>query len=178
MHMQQAFKILEIWGFPQAGKCYHLAYGYVNLPEGGMSARRGRVVLFMDVADEAIRRVLAEIEQKNPDLAVEDRQTIAEQVGLGAMAFAMLAVDNNKEVVYDMNTALNFDGHTGPYVQNAHVRANGIINKAGGFPSQAEFDYPLTSHEVQLIDLMSRFPLTVQQAAQEYRPLVIANYAV
>ena len=76
-----------------------------------------------------------------------------------------------------MQSALNFDGHTGPYIQNAHVRANSIINKAGGFPSQANFDYPLTSHEIQLVDQISRFPNTVQQAAQEYRPLIIANYA-
>jgi len=177
LHLQQAFKILEMLGFPQAEKCYHLQYGFVNLPEGGMSARRGRVVLFMDVADEAIRRVMAEIEQKNPDLAAEERQSVARQVGLGAMAFAMLSIDNNKDMLYDMETALNFDGHTGPYIQNAHVRANSIIYKAGGFPPQAEFDYPLTSHEVQLIDLMSRFPTTVQQAAEEYRPLVIATYA-
>jgi arginyl-tRNA synthetase len=80
-------------------------------------------------------------------------------------------------MVYDMNTALNFDGHTGPYIQNAHVRANSIINKAGSFPTVANFDYPLTSHEIQLIDLISRFPTTVQQAAEEYRPLIIANYA-
>jgi arginyl-tRNA synthetase len=177
MHLQQAFKILELWGFPQAVKCYHLGYGFVSLPEGAMSARKGLVVLFKDVADEAIRRVMAEIEQKNPDLAAEERQTVAEQVGLGSMAFAMLSVDNNKDMVYDMNTALNFDGHTGPYIQNAHVRANSILKKGGDFPPQAEFNYPLTSHEVQLIDLMSRFPTTVQQAAQEYRPLILANYA-
>jgi arginyl-tRNA synthetase len=177
MHLQQAFKILELWGFPQALKCYHLGYGFVSLPEGAMSARKGLVVLFKDVADEAIRRVLAEIEQKNPDLAPGERQTVAEQVGIGSMAFAMLSVDNNKDMVYEMNSALNFDGHTGPYIQNAHVRANSIINKAGGFPPQAQFDYTLTSHEVQLIDMMSRFPNTVQQAAQEYRPLIIANYA-
>jgi arginyl-tRNA synthetase len=177
MHLQQAFKILELWGFPQAVKCYHLGYGFVSLPEGAMSARKGLVVLFKDVADEAIRRVMTEIEQKNPDLAVEERQTVAEQVGLGSMAFAMLSVDNNKDMVYDMNTALNFDGHTGPYIQNAHVRANSILKKGGDFPPQAEFNYPLTSHEVQLIDLMSRFPTTVQQAAQEYRPLILANYA-
>ena len=67
--LQQAFKILELLGFHQASKCYHLGYGFVSLPEGAMSARKGRVVLFKDVADEAIRRVLAEIEQKNPDLA-------------------------------------------------------------------------------------------------------------
>jgi arginyl-tRNA synthetase len=177
MSLQQAFKILELLGFHQASKCYHLGYGFVSLPEGAMSARKGRVVLFKDVADEAVRRVLAEIAQKNPDLAEEERQTVAQQVGLGSMTFAMLSVDNNKDMVYNMETALNFDGHTGPYIQNAHVRANSIINKAGGFPPQAVFDYPLTSHEVQLIDLISRFPTTVQQAAQEYRPLIVANYA-
>ncbi len=68
LHLQQTFKILELWGFKQAEKCYHLGYGFVSLPEGAMSARRGRVVLFKDVADEAMRRVLAEIEEKNPDL--------------------------------------------------------------------------------------------------------------
>jgi arginyl-tRNA synthetase len=177
LHLQQAFKILELWGFPQAVNCYHLAYGFVNLPEGGMSARRGRVVLFKDVADEAIRRVLAEIELKNPDLNQEERQVAAYQVGLGAMAYAMLSIDNNKDMVYDMNEALNFDGHTGPYIQNAHVRANSIIKKGGGCPPEAGFDYPLTSHEVQLIDMMSRFPTTIQLAAKEYRPLIIANYA-
>jgi arginyl-tRNA synthetase len=177
LHLQQAFKILELLGFKQAEKCYHLAYGFVNLPEGGMSARRGRVVLFKDVADEAIRRVLIEIEQKNPDLGQEQRQTVAQQLGLGAMVYAMLSVDNNKEITYDMQSALNFDGHTGPYIQNAHVRANSIIKKSEGVPPQAKFGYELTSHEVQLIDHISRFPSTVQMAAQEYRPLVIAAYA-
>jgi len=177
LHLQQAFKILEMWGFPQAVKCYHLGYGFVSLPEGAMSARKGRLVLFKDVADEAIRRVMVEIEQKNPNLNQEQRLIVAEQVGLGAMNYAMLSIDNNKDMVYDMQAALNFDGHTGPYIQNAHVRANSILKKGDGIPPHANFDYPLTSHEVQLIDLMSRFPTTVQLAAQEYRPLVIANYA-
>jgi arginyl-tRNA synthetase len=177
LHLQQAFKILEMWGFPQAEKCYHLQYGFVNLPEGGMSARRGRLVLFKDVSDEAIRRVMMEIEQKNPDLPHALRQTVAQQVGLGAMTYAMLSIDNNKDMVYDMQAALNFDGHTGPYIQNAHVRANSILKKGDGIPSQASFDYPLTSHEVQLVDIISRFPDTVELAALEYRPLMIANYA-
>ncbi len=142
-----------------------------------MSARKGRLVLFKDVADEAVRRVQLEIQEKNPDLAQEQRQIVAQQVGLGAMAYAMLSVDTNKEIVYDMQAALNFDGHTGPYIQFAHVRANGIIRKGQGIPSQASFDYDLTSHEVQLIDKISRFPSTIQLAAKEYRPLILANYA-
>ncbi len=126
LHMQQTYKILELWGFKQAEKCYHLGYGFVSLPEGAMSARRGRLVLFKDVADEAMRRVQAEIDQKNPDLPADQRQLVASQVGLGALAYAMLSVDNNKDIVFELETALNFDGHTGPYIQNAHVRASSI----------------------------------------------------
>ncbi len=177
MHMLQTFKILELWGFKQAEKCFHLGYGFVSLPEGSMSARRGRLVLFKEVADEAVRRVLAEIAQKNPDMPEERRVEIAHKVGLGAMTYAMLSVDNNKDIVFDMDAALNFDGHTGPYIQNAHVRASSILRKAAGLPESCPFDYPLTSHETQLIDLISRFPQTVQLAVKDYRPLVIANYA-
>lgn len=177
LHLQQAFAILKLWGFPQADKCYHLGYGFVSLPEGAMSARRGRVVLFKDVADEAIRRVLAEIEVKNPDLPQEQRTAVASQVGLGALAYAMLSVDNNRDIVFDVNEALNFDGHTGPYIQNAHVRACSILRKAGGVPAGSGFQHELTPHEIRLVDLLSRFPAVVAQAADEYRPLVMAGYA-
>jgi arginyl-tRNA synthetase len=98
-------------------------------------------------------------------------------VGLGALAYGMLAVDNNRDIVFDINAALNFDGRTGPYIQNAYVRANSILKKAGdALPPQVVFDYDLTSHEIALIDLLSRFPAAVQQAANEYRPLVMATY--
>ncbi len=177
MHFQQAFKILELWGFEQAKKCHHLGYGFVSLPEGAMSARRGNVVLFKTVADEAIQRVLAEIEEKNPDLPQAERHDVAQQVGLGALAYAMLSVDNNKDIVFDIDEALSFDGHTGPYIQNAHVRASSILRKAGEIPNQAQFDYELLPHEIELIESISRFPVVVQQAAKEYRPLVMASYA-
>ncbi len=177
LHFQQAFKILELWGFPQAAKCFHLAYGFVSLPEGAMSARRGRVVLFKDVADESIRRVLAVSSEKNPDLPEAKRAEVAGMIGLGALVYSMLAVDNNKDIVFDMDEALSFDGRTAPYIQNAHVRANSILRKAGGLPGTAHFDYPLTPHEVELIEQISRLPGVVQQAAGEYRPLVVASYA-
>jgi arginyl-tRNA synthetase len=177
LHFQQAFKILELWGFPQAAKCYHLSYGYITLPEGAMSARRGRVVLFKDVADEAERRALAAMTERTPDMSAEKRREIARQIGLGALAYSILSVDNNKDIVFDVNDALSFDGRTAPYIQNAHVRANSILRKAGGAPDAAPFAHELASHEVQLIDLISRFPATVEQAAQEYRPLIVATYA-
>jgi arginyl-tRNA synthetase len=176
MHLQQAFAILKLWGFKQAEKCYHLGYGFVSLPEGAMSARRGRVVLFKDVMDEAVKRVRAIESEKSPDISEEERRHVAEQIGLGALAYSMLSVDNNKDIVFDINEALNFDGHTGPYIQNAYVRANSILKKSNGLPSESRFDYDLDSHEIELIELISRFPDKVQQAADEYRPLIMANY--
>ena len=182
LHFQQAFKILELWGFKQAEKCYHLGYGFVSLPEGAMSARRGRVVLFKDVYDESIQRVLATIAEKNPNMPENERLGVAKKVGMGALAYSMLSVDNNKDMVFDINDALSFDGRTGPYIQNAYVRANSILRKSNTrildnrILEPRIFDYPLTNHEIELIEQMSRFPNVVQQAANEYRPLLVAAY--
>jgi len=182
LHFQQVFKILELWGFPQAAKCYHLSYGYVTLPEGAMSARRGRVALFKEVYDEAIKRVLAVESERSGNIPEDDRMKIAEQIGLGALVYSMLSVDNNKDIVFDINEALSFDGRTGPYIQNAHVRANSILKKSKVDGQRSElvsssFDYELDKHEIELIEQISRFPTAVQQAANEYRPLVMAAYA-
>ena len=180
LHFQQAFKILELWGFKQAGKCYHLSYGYVTLPEGAMSSRRGTVVLFKEVYDEAIKRVLSVEAEKSVDIPAKERQKIATQIGLGALVYSLLSVDNNKDIVFDINEALSFDGRTGPYIQNAHVRANSILKKAGaaGYELRVTgYEYELTKQEIELIEQMSQFPQKVQQAAEEYRPLVMATYA-
>jgi arginyl-tRNA synthetase len=181
LHFQQAFKILELWGFPQAAKCYHLSYGYVTLPEGAMSSRRGTVVLFKEVADEAYRRVQAVIAERNPDLDAAQRHVVSTQVGLGAIAYAMLEVDTTRDIVFEWEAALSFDGKSAPYLQNAHVRANSILKKAHALgltpTAEAPFAYALEGVEVELIDLLSRFPGVVQQAAQDYKPLHVANYA-
>jgi len=180
LHFQQIFKILELWGFPQAAKCYHLSYGYVTLPEGAMSARRGRVVLFKDVADEAVKRVLAVESEKSGNIPEAEREEIAKQIGLGALTYSILSVDNNKDIVFNIDEALSFDGRTGPYIQNAHVRANSILKKSNVERRTSEpsmFDYELTKHEIELIEQISRFPNAVQQAANEYRPLIMAAYA-
>ena len=183
LHLQQAFAILKLWGFPQAEKCYHLGYGFVSLPEGAMSSRKGRVTLFKEVFDEAVKRVLSVNAEKSVEIAPEQRENIAQQIGLGALVYSMLSVDNNKDIVFDINEALSFDGRTGPYIQNAHVRANSILRKSKVEGQKSDdlrlstFDYELTKQEIELIEQMSQFPKKVQQAAEEYRPLVMATYA-
>jgi arginyl-tRNA synthetase len=177
LHLQQAFAILRLWGFPQAEKCYHLGYGFVTLPDGAMSARRGKVELFRKVLDEAVRRVLAVESTRTPDMSEDQRLRIAEQIGLGAMAYSVLAVDVGRDIVFDIDSALSFEGHTGPYIQNAHVRATSILRKGGDLPAAATFNYSLGPHEVQLVELISRFPEYVERAAAEYRPIIMAGYA-
>ena len=145
-----------------------------------MSARRGRVVLFKEVYDEAVKRVLAVESERSGNVPDEERVQIAEQIGMGALTYSILSVDNNKHIVFDMDEALSFDGRTGPYIQNAHVRANSILKKAGFRDSDLQpssFDFELSKHEIELIEQISRFPNVVQQAANEYRPLVMAAYA-
>ena len=177
LHFDQAFKVLELWGFEQAKKSHHLSYGFVTLPGGMMSSRMGNVVLYMDVAAEAQRRVLDIIAEKNPALSDDERAVVARQVGLGALNYALLSVDNTKEIVFDWDKALSFEGQTAPYIQNAHVRASSILRKSDGVADSASFDYELLEMESELIERISQFPEVVQKAALDYKPLHMSNYA-
>ena len=176
LHLQQAFKILELYGFPQAKKCFHLAYGFVTLPDGAMSSRAGNVVLFMDVFEETQRRVRAIIAEKNPDLAEEQAAEVAAQVALGSMAYSMLAVDNLRDTVFDWDRALDFEGQAAPYIQYAHVRACSILRRSQGVPASAEPPVAFEPAEITLLDRLSRFPDAVERAAGGYKPLIIANF--
>ncbi len=99
------------------------------------------------------------------------------QIGLGALIYGMLSVDNNKDIVFNLDEALSFDGQSAPYIQNAYVRANSILRKVEGLPESSAFDYELDSTEIELIDVISRFPALLQKAAEDYKPLLIATYA-
>ncbi len=179
LHFQQVFKTLEIAGYPWAGLCQHIPYELVNLPGNVvMASREGTVVLLEDLIREATRRALAVVEEKNPELSSEQKQAVARAVGIGAIKYPMLARDNTKIVTFDWEAALDFNGQAAPYIQYASVRANSILRKAGGvIPSSQDYQYELTQSEIQFVDLVSRFPNEVQRAAEEMRPLYIANLA-
>ena len=177
LYLRQIFKTLEILGYPWSNKLYHLAYELVNLPGNvTMSSRDGTVVLFDDLVKEASSRALAIIEEKNPNLAEDIKLEISEAVALGALKYTMLSRENTKMVTFDWDAALDFNGQAAPYIQYAHVRANSILGKAGkSIPGAVEFPHQLEKAEVDLINLISRLPEEIIRAANEYRPLIIAN---
>ena len=179
LYLKQIFKTLELLGYDWADKLYHLAYELVNLPGNvTMASREGTVVLFDDLVAEATSRAKQIVESKNPELSEEAKDSIALAVALGALKYTMLSRDNTKVVTFDWDAALDFNGQAAPYIQYAHVRAGSILRKAGSdLPVEAPFPADLEKTEIDLIELMTRLPAEVQRAAEDLRPLVIANLA-
>jgi arginyl-tRNA synthetase len=202
LYFQQIFKILELMGFPWAEHCFHLSYELVNLPGNVVVAsREGTVVLLEDLVREATGRALEIVREKNPSLPEEKKNEVAFAVGVGSLKYPMLARDNTRIVTFDWESALDFNGQAAPYIQYAHVRANSILRRLQAEGASAEsressgtaeeqaplptvadlppatFAYKLDPTEIQLIDLISRFPAEVQRAAAEYKTLTITNIA-
>ncbi len=179
LYFQQLYKTLELAGYPWADRCQHLAYEIVNLPGNlTMSSRDGTVVLLEDLLREAVDRAVDVVRKKNPALPEEEMNQIGNAVALGAIKYSMLDRDNTKVVTFDWESALNFDGQAAPYIQYAHVRANSILRKNNNIiPKSAPLRSELETSEINLIDLISRFPNEVMKAAEELKPLVISSYA-
>jgi arginyl-tRNA synthetase len=180
LHFTQVFKILEIAGYEEAGKSLHVSYELVTLPGNVvMSSREGTVVLLEDLIREATSRAYAVVKEKNPALTEEQMQSVAKAVGLGALKYPMVARENTRLVTFDWESALDFSGQAAPYIQYANVRCNSILRKAGeaGDSESVAFGHDLHPAEIELIELISRFPAEVQRAAAEYKPLIVANLA-
>ena len=177
LHFQQVFKTLELAGYDWAQRCQHIPYELVSLPGNVvMASREGTVVLLEDLIREATERALQVVSEKNPDMGAEQKLEVAKAVGIGAIKYPMLARENAKTVTFDWQAALDFNGQASPYIQYAHVRANSILRKLGGeLPKLAEPQHELAPAEVELIELISRFPKEVQRAAAELRPLCLAS---
>ena len=181
LHFQQVFKTLEIAGQPWAERCLHLGYEIVNLPGNvTMASREGTVVLLESLLREAVSRARQVVEHKNPELPEAQKDAVARAVGHGALKYPMLSRDIAKIVTFDWEAALDFNGQAAPYIQYAQVRANSIFRKLGELDEAwqpVDFAYPLDPSEVQLIDILSRFPGEVQRAAADLKTLQMTNIA-
>jgi len=171
LYFKQLFKTLELIKSPAAGKKYHLSYELVTLKEGKMASRLGNVILYKQLRDKAIEKVLEEMK----DRKMKDEEKIAKIIGIGAMKYAMLKVSPEKVIFFDWEEALKLDGNTGPYLQYAHTRCKGILEKAGKWKPDFKIE-KLTEEEKQLIKTLTRFTEVVEQAARDLRPHYICNY--
>ena len=176
LYFQQIFKIMELMGFEQAEKCFHLGYEMVTLPSGAMSSRSGNVVLYDDIASAVLERAREIIDEKNPDLPDAKKDEIAHDVGIGSLKYSMLSRDNNRVIVFDIEESLSFDGHAAPYIQYAHARACRILEKVDKLPEGELTFEDLTTEEIDLIQQIAIFPSEIQRAASEYKPLYVATY--
>lgn len=180
LYLRQIYKTLEIMGYPEwSERCYHLSYEIVNLPGNvTIASREGVVVLLEDLIREAEERALQVVQDKNPSLSADETEAVVHSIALGAIKYPMLARDNTKVVTFDWKSALDFNGHAAPYIQYAHVRANSILRRLNGdIPATTTPEYELDPAEIQLIDLISRVPMEIQRAADEYKPLHLTNLA-
>ena len=177
LHFAQFFKVVELMGYEWAAEqLVHVPFGYVNLPGGKISTRKGNVLLMEDLLNEAISKIRGIIEAKNPDLA--DKETVAEQVGIGAVIFNDLYNSRIKDVEFSWERMLNFEGETGPYVQYTYARCCSVLSKAQEGYETADASLLTTDEEFELIKILSTFPEKVAEAALKYEPFIISRFAV
>ncbi len=172
LHFAQFFKVIGLMGYDWEDKLVHVPYGKVSIAGQKLATRAGNAVLLTDLFDEAIRRVRAVIEEKNPDC--EDKDEIARKVGVGAVIFNQLSAGRIKDINFVWDEALNFDGNTGPYVQYTYVRACSVLEKIES--ENTEYPETVTDEEKEMIKTLSLFPLRVSQALEDYEPFIISRY--
>ena len=177
-HFKVLFLILKKLGFDWAKNMYHLSYGMVDLPEGKMKSREGTVVDADDLMAE-MNNTARDISQELGKLegySNEEKEHLYKTIGMGALKYYILKVDPKKRILFDPKESIDFNGNTGPFIQYTHARIQSILRKA-------DFDY---SKKVTVIDLhdkeksvlkqLADFPETIQLAAKNYSPAIIANY--
>jgi len=178
-HFRQLFKILELLNFKAAKKCYHLSYGLVNLPSGRMKSREGTVVDADELVKEVTNLAKKEIKSRHKELSQTEVEKRADIIGLGALKFFMLKFDNITSFTYDPEESLSFEGETGPYCQYAHARICSIMDKYNKkVANKIKPDVLNTKEDEKIILILSKFPEVVEEAAENYKPNLIAHYVL
>lgn len=178
-HFRVLFLILKKLGYQWAQQLYHLSYGMVDLPSGKMKSREGTVV----DADDLITSMEATAEEISKELgkldgySKEERKKLYRTIGLGALKYYILKVDPKKRILFNPEESVDFQGNTGPFIQYTYARIQSILRKAGDVGSSAvETSLGLHEKEKELLKQIQLFPETVQLAAENYSPALVANY--
>ena len=179
-HFQVLFLILKKLGYDWAENLFHLSYGMVDLPSGKMKSREGTVV----DADDLINEVAATAGEISEELGKldgytdEEKKALYKTIGLGALKYYILKVDPKKRILFDPKESVDFQGNTGPFIQYTYVRIQAILRKAKelNVPASVEEARDLHPKEKELIKLVQDYPATIQLAAAQKSPAIIANY--
>ena len=181
-HFQVLSILLDRLGFKWGKELVHFSYGMVELPNGKMKSREGTVVDADDLMEEmvsAARRTSEEL-GKFADMTENERNDIARIVGMGALKYFILKVDARKNMLFNPEESIDFNGNTGPFIQYTYARIRSIMRKAEAegivLPSVLPNTLPLNEKEVQLIQKLNSFETVVEQAGKDYSPSGIANY--
>ena len=179
------FKVLSILldrlGFPFGKELVHFSYGMVELPNGKMKSREGTVV----DADDLMAQMIADAKEISkdkvntlPDITEEEANEIARMVGLGALKYFILKVDPRKNMLFNPEESIDFNGNTGPFIQYTYARIQSVLRKAQGVQEFRSLGVQeLSEKELSLIQRLVDYPAAVRQAGDEFSPAVIANYA-
>ena len=181
-HFQVLSILLDRLGFKWGKELVHFSYGMVELPNGKMKSREGTVV----DADDLIATMVADAKKtseelgKFNDMTEEERNEIARIVGMGALKYFILKVDARKNMLFNPEESIDFNGNTGPFIQYTYARIRSILRKAAEqgleVPEALADDMPLNQKEMELIQKMDEFGAAVRQAGKDYSPSGIANY--
>ena len=181
-HFQVLSILLDRLGFKWGKDLVHFSYGMVELPNGKMKSREGTVV----DADDLIAAMIAEARQtsdelgKFKDMSEEEKQEIARIVGMGALKYFILKVDARKNMLFNPEESIDFNGNTGPFIQYTYARIRSVMRKAAEegiqLPDNLPADAPLNEKEINLIQKLNDYGAAVAQAGQDYSPSGIANY--
>ncbi len=177
-HFQVLSLLLDRLGFRWGKDLTHFSYGMVELPNGKMKSREGTVVdaddLMQLMVDDAYRTSM-EL-GKFDDMTEEERREIARIVGMGALKYFILKVDARKNMLFNPEESIDFNGNTGPFIQYTYARIRSILRKTSNLSSPESLNSPLFPKEIELIQKMSDYPAVVEQAGKDYSPSGIANY--
>lgn len=176
-HFRVLFYALSQLGFPWAERLKHLSYGMVNLPEGKMKSREGTVVDADDLIDNLTELALKEIREKGREEAVGDAEATAEKIAIAALHYFLLQVSPTKDMIFNPEESLSFNGNTGPYLQYMVARIAGLITKAPEALADAETDAALLTRddEWELSRKIAEFPSLISRAASKLDPSVLAG---
>lgn len=178
-HFKVLFAILKKLGKTWANGLYHLSYGMVDLPSGKMKSREGTVVDADDLMSEMIDTAKERTEElgKTEGFNEEEKSNLYQTIGMGALKYFLLKVDPKKRLLFDPNESVDFQGHTGPFIQYTHARIKSVLRKAEYTGEDLKTPKSISSYERDLIQALSNYPAIIEASANEFSPAQVANYA-